>query len=100
MPSPHAGTRHRLALVAPIARPGTPPLALHPRRSSFRLLLGLGSSRDRKVHEAQLANALIASPISFTPMIRQMTAMIVAFSLAIQSCRSPRILVALSPIRK
>ncbi len=47
----------------------------------------------------QLARALIASPISFAPMMRQMTAMIVAFSRASQPCRSARILVARSPIR-
>jgi hypothetical protein len=41
---------------------------------------------------AQPGNALIASPISFAPIIRQMMAMIVAFSraIAIQSTGLPR----------
>jgi hypothetical protein len=69
------------------------PPHLRPRAARVRRVV------EARRHRADQLSATIASPISLAPMIRQITAMIVAFSRAIQSCRSARIFVALSPIR-
>jgi len=91
----HAAHRRRQRLDRDGAGPRL--VRLHPdlwaRAARVRRILEAGR------HRADQLSATIASPISFAPMIRQITAMIVAFSRAIQSRSSARILVALSPIR-
>ncbi len=58
-----------------------------------------GRSR-RSARQRQTEKPLIASPISFTPMMTRITAMIAALWRAIQPSRSARISFALSPITK
>ena len=70
------------------------------RRSARRSSMNGGWGKRPTVAPGQAVNPVMASPISFTPIRRQITAMITAFSRAIQARRPSRMCLPRAPMTK